>query len=238
MRRKNSTYMMDNIDSVTKIFVSVLPILIAGGSLYFGILEAMKSLQIELLLDDFKKYNKKLKNANALVVLIFALCGVAYNYLFSIEMNLPEVKFVAIWALIISIIIDYIIVLVGRKKAKKVTKIHFFIVTLIVVILGALISSLLSRYDYHLLLALIVIPLVEGMIACFVYIILQESKASKVSEFKILLDNEEFYIHIRIGDDLLCGNGITLKQSDRLRLIKITKIRDENIVINYINNES
>ncbi len=101
-----------------------------------------------------------------------------------------------------------------------------------------MISSLLSRYDYHLLLALIVIPLVEGMIACFVYNILQESKASKASEFKILLDNEEFYIHIRIGDDLLCGSGITLKQSERLRLIKITKIRDENIAINYINNES
>lgn len=41
-----------------------------------------------------------------------------------------------------------------------------------------------------------------------------------------------------MGDDLLCGGGITLEQSDRLRLIKISKIRDENIVVNYINNES
>lgn len=229
--------MMDNVDSVTKILVGLLPILIAGGSLYFGILEAMKSLQIELLLDDYKKYNKKLKNTAAFVVIIFALCGAVYNYLFTIEINVLEVKSVAIWVLISSIIIDYIIVKVGRKKDKNVSKIHFFLIIFMVLILGTCVSILLSGYDYHLPFALIVIPLVEGMIACFVYIILQDSKASKVSEFKILLDNEEFYIHIRIGDDLLCGSGITLEQSDRLRLIKITKIRDENIVINYINKE-
>ncbi|PHU34375.1 DUF1275 family protein [Pseudobutyrivibrio ruminis] len=230
--------MMDNIDSVTKILVGLLPILIAGESLYFGILEAMKSLQIELLLDEYKKYNKKLKNTAVLVVIIYAICGAVYNYLFTIEINVPEVRSVAIWGLIISIIIDFIIVFVGHKKGKNVSKIHFFLIIFMVFILGALISSLLSGYAYHSLFALIVIPLVEGMIACFVYIILQESKASKVSEFKILLDNEEFYIHIRIGDDLLCGSGITLEQSDRLRLIKRSKIRDENIVINYINNES
>lgn len=85
-----------------------------------------------------------------------------------------------------------------------------------------------------MLFALIIIPLIEGMVVCFIYNLWKESKALKTSEFKILLDNEEYYIHIRISNDLLCGSGVTLKQSDKLRLIKISKIRDENLIINYI----
>lgn len=81
------------------------------------------------------------------------------------------------------------------------------------------------------LVSYLIIPLVGAIFISFFMEVNSTPKFMKESSFSIDIKGEECYIISRIGDRLLCGNRITMEQSDRLRMVKVSDVKNGRYIL-------
>lgn len=212
--------------------VTIIAIISIAFVFFLKSINSIHTTELELLLMDGKESEKQRMQMRALVILLFTAEGAALNLysgsFFDGLLSMPIWDRVIIVA--VCLVTAFVLILMNKVKRKLA-----IIMYLLILLFEMIISYNAKSNSASGLVSYLIIPLVGSVFISFFMEIDSTPKFMKKSVLSIDIKGEECYIISRIDDRLLCGNSITMEQSDKFRIIKVSDVMSGEYILKNLN---
>ncbi len=208
--------------------VTIIAILSIAFVFLLKSINSIHTTELELLLMDDKESEKHRMQMRTLIIFLFTAEGAGLNFysgsFFDSLLSMPICGRIII---VLACLVTAVVLILKNEKKSRLAIIMY----LLILLFEMIISYNAKSNSNSGLVSYLIIPLVGAIFISFFMEVNSTPKFMKESSFSIDIKGEECYIISRIGDRLLCGNSITMEQSDRLRMVKVSDVKNGRYIL-------